>query len=241
MSDLKQTAAHRDIPDAGSSSAGIGVVGMVALVIAALYVGREVFVPVALAILLSFVLAPLIRLLQKVRVPRALAVIGVVLLAFAGITALATVMATQVTQLAGDLPRYQLTMREKVQSLRGSAAGSSALERAADVLQDLSKELDRPQADATRPINPLTPSASPTGEVKPDSSRGAPARPRSLADPQRIYHPTHSPARDDRHRDHLRDLHSAATGGSAEPPDPPCRFARPSEDHRSARRCRRDA
>jgi predicted PurR-regulated permease PerM len=140
---------------------------MVALVIAALYVGREVFVPVALAILLSFVLAPLIRLLQKVRVPRALAVIGVVLLAFAGITALATVMATQVTQLAGDLPRYQLTMREKVQSLRGSAAGSSALERAADVLQDLSKELDRPQADATRPINPLTPSASPAGEVKP--------------------------------------------------------------------------
>ena len=167
MSDLKQTAAHRDIPDAGSASAGIGVVGMVALVIAALYVGREVFVPVALAILLSFVLAPLIRLLQKVRVPRALAVIGVVLLAFAGITALATVMATQVTQLAGDLPRYQLTMREKVQSLRGSAAGSSALERAADVLQDLSKELDRPQADATRPINPLTPSASPAGEVKP--------------------------------------------------------------------------
>ena len=167
MSDLKQTAAHRDIPDAGSPSAGIGVVGMVALVIAALYVGREVFVPVALAILLSFVLAPLIRLLQKVRVPRALAVIGVVLLAFAGITALATVMATQVTQLAGDLPRYQLTMREKVQSLRGSAAGSSALERAADVLQDLSKELDRPQADATRPINPLTPSASPAGEVKP--------------------------------------------------------------------------
>ncbi len=167
MSNLKQTAADRDIPDAGSSSAGIGVVGMVALVIAALYVGREVFVPVALAILLSFVLAPLIRLLQKVRVPRALAVIGVVLLAFAGITALATVMATQVTQLAGDLPRYQLTMREKVQSLRGSAAGSSALERAADVLQDLSKELDRPQADATRPINPLTPSASPTGEVKP--------------------------------------------------------------------------
>jgi hypothetical protein len=57
MSDLKQTAAHRDIPDAGSPSAGIGVVGMVALVIAALYVGREVFVPVALAILLGRVVA----------------------------------------------------------------------------------------------------------------------------------------------------------------------------------------
>jgi predicted PurR-regulated permease PerM len=140
---------------------------MIALVIAGLFVGREVFVPVALAILLSFVLAPLIRLLQKVHVPRALAVIGVVLVAFAGITALATVMATQVTQLAGDLPRYQLTMREKVQSLRGSAAGSSALERAADVLQDLGKELDRPQADAARPANPLAPSTGSSGEVRP--------------------------------------------------------------------------
>jgi predicted PurR-regulated permease PerM len=149
------------------SAGGIGVVGMIALVIAGLFVGREVFVPVALAILLSFVLAPLIRLLQKVHVPRSLAVIGVVLVAFAGITGLATVMAAQVTQLAGDLPRYQLTMREKVQSLRGSAAGSSALERAADVLQDLGKELDRPQTDTARPANPLTPSAAPAIETKP--------------------------------------------------------------------------
>ena len=148
MSALKPKSSERDMYASEPSTGGIGVVGMIALVIAGLFVGREVFVPVALAILLSFVLAPLIRLLQKLHVPRVLAVIGVVLVAFAGITALATVMATQVTQLAGDLPRYQLTMREKVQSLRGSAAGSSALERAADVLQDLGKELDRPQTDA---------------------------------------------------------------------------------------------
>src|SRR5215212_1379847 len=167
MSVLKPKSSERDMYASEPSTGGIGVVGMIALVIAGLFVGREVFVPVALAILLSFVLAPLIRLLQKLRVPRVLAVIGVVLVAFAGITALATVMATQVTQLAGDLPRYQLTMREKVLSLRGSAAGSSALERAADVLQDLGKELDRPQTDAARPANPLTPSAAPAAETKP--------------------------------------------------------------------------
>ncbi|WP_349774731.1 AI-2E family transporter [Microvirga terrae] len=167
MSDLKPKLAERDILTPSPASAGLGVVGMIALVIAALYVGREVFVPVALAILLSFVLAPLIRLLQKAHVPRALAVVGVVLVAFAGITVLATVVATQVTQLAGDLPRYQATMREKVQSLRGSAAGSGALERAADVLQDLGKELDRPQAGTSLPANPLTPSTVPATETKP--------------------------------------------------------------------------
>jgi predicted PurR-regulated permease PerM len=58
-------------------------------------------------------------------------------------------------------------MREKVQSLRGSTAGSGALERAADVLQDLGKELDRPQNGIVRPANPLTPSAAPATETKP--------------------------------------------------------------------------
>ncbi|MBO1907768.1 AI-2E family transporter [Microvirga sp. 3-52] len=167
MSASEPKIAARDLHSPVAPSAGLGVVGMIALVIAGLYVGREVFVPVALAVLLSFVLAPLIRLLQKAHVPRSLAVIGVVLVAFAAITGLATVMATQVNQLAGDLPRYQATMREKVQSLRGSAAGSSALERAADVLQDLGKELDRPQANAAPPANPLTPGTAPAGEVKP--------------------------------------------------------------------------
>lgn len=147
---------------------GLGPLGVAALIIAALYVGREVFVPVALAILLSFVLVPLIRLLQRIRVPRAIAVVGAVLLAFLCISGLAGLMATQMTQLTGDLPRYQSTMREKISSLRGSAASSGALERAADVLQDLSKELDKPKAGAVRSTNPLSPTA-PTisGEVKP--------------------------------------------------------------------------
>jgi hypothetical protein len=55
---------------------------LVALFIAALYFGREIFVPIALAILLSFVLAPLVGLLQRARIPRAFAVVSVVVLAF---------------------------------------------------------------------------------------------------------------------------------------------------------------
>jgi hypothetical protein len=62
---------------------GIASAVIAAIIIGALYFGREVFVPIALAILLSFVLAPLVRLLQRWRVPRALSVIGVALVAFA--------------------------------------------------------------------------------------------------------------------------------------------------------------
>jgi len=140
-----------------------GVAVVTAITIGALYFGRELFVPIALAILLSFVLAPLVRALQRWRVPRGLSVGGAVLLAFISMFALGGVIAAQVTQLAGDLPRYELTMRDKIKSLRGTTATSGTLERAADVLQDLSKELNKPKDTTTT----LTQPAGPGQEVKP--------------------------------------------------------------------------
>ena len=131
------------------------------IIIATLYFGRSIFIPLALAILLSFVLAPLVALLRKVRVPSVAAVLAVVFLAFAGIFGLGGLMANQLSELAADLPTYQYTMREKIQSLRGAAGSSSTLERAASILQDLSDEIDRPQ-----PALPATP-MSPAGDEAP--------------------------------------------------------------------------
>ena len=104
-----------------------GVAVVTTIIIAALYFGRELFVPIELAVLLSFVLAPLVRVLQRWRVPRALSVVAVVLLTFLGIFALGGVIATQVAQLAGDLPRYEATMRDKIKSLRGKTATAGPL------------------------------------------------------------------------------------------------------------------
>ena len=123
---------------------------LAAIIIAMLYFGREIFVPIALAILLSFVLAPLVGILQRIRVPRGLAVVSVVVLAFALIFAMGSLLATQLTQLAGDLPRYQSTISEKIQSFRDTKAGRGTLERASDMLKDLSKELDKPKDAASR-------------------------------------------------------------------------------------------
>src|SRR5712675_2587815 len=53
------------------------------------------------------------------------------------------------TQLAGDLPRYQSTISEKIQSFRETTAGRGTLERASGMLKDLSKELEKPK-DAGR-------------------------------------------------------------------------------------------
>jgi predicted PurR-regulated permease PerM len=135
------------------------------IVVAALYFGREVLVPIALAVLMSFVLAPPVRLLQGLHVPRSLAVILVVLVAFAGVFGLGALMVSQVNQLASDLPSYQTTLRAKIQSLRGASSGTGTLERASEVLQDLGKELDKPS---------LGKPAAPIGTNGPDPNRPIP-------------------------------------------------------------------
>ena len=139
------TSARQAVKSPADSVANVAIG---AFIIAALYFGREVFVPMALAILLSFVLAPLVKGLQKLLVPRALAVFAVVLIAFATLATLTMAMVGQATQLASDLPAYQNTIRAKIAALKGSSPESGVLSRAADVLQDLGKELDRPKMDA---------------------------------------------------------------------------------------------
>jgi predicted PurR-regulated permease PerM len=122
---------------------------LAAIIIAMLYFGREIFVPIALSILLSFVLAPVVGIVQRIHVPRGPAVVSVVILAFALIFAMGSLLATQLTQLAGDLPRYQSTISEKIQYFRDTKAGRGTLERASDMLKDLSKELDKPKDAAS--------------------------------------------------------------------------------------------
>jgi len=122
------------------------------IIVSTLYFGRDIFVPIALAILLSFVLAPLVGLLQRLLVPRGLAVVSVVITAFAVIFGMGSLLATQLTQLAGDLPRYQSTISEKIQSFRETTAGRGTLERASGMLKDLSKELDKPN-DGSKPTS----------------------------------------------------------------------------------------
>jgi predicted PurR-regulated permease PerM len=124
------------------------------LVIATLYVGREVLVPLALAILLSFVLTRPLVMLRRVGMPRILSVVIVVSCAFAIIFGLGWLVSREFTQLAADLPTYRAALSEKIEHLRQNAPGSPMLKRAGDVLSDLQKELSQgtappaPKADA---------------------------------------------------------------------------------------------
>lgn len=114
-----------------------------AVVVAALYFGRDVFVPLALAILLSFVLAPLVLLLRRLHIPRVPSVIIAVLVAFIVILGIGTLIGSQLAQLAENLPQYQSTITEKIRSVRSTAAGSGIVARASSMLKDLGNEITK--------------------------------------------------------------------------------------------------
>jgi predicted PurR-regulated permease PerM len=94
-----------------------------AVIIAGLYFGREILIPIAIALLLSFVLGPLVHFLRRVRIPRLLAVGLTVMLTMGVVAALATLIGVQVADLAGDVPRYRATIERKVEGLRESPVG----------------------------------------------------------------------------------------------------------------------
>ena len=120
--------------------------------------------PIALAVLMSFLLAPPVQLLQGWRVPRGIAVIVVVVVAFAAIFSLGGLMVAEVNQLASDLPRYQSTLSEKIQSLRGATTVTGTLERASEVLQELNSDLNMPKRGASTRALPA-PAAAPSSDA----------------------------------------------------------------------------
>jgi predicted PurR-regulated permease PerM len=104
---------------------GLLTLAVSVVLIAALYLGREVFIPLVLAVLLSFVLAPVVNLLRRLRLGRILSVIVAVLLALGVIGGIGTIIGTQVAGLAGNLPQYQATVQRKVAGLQQGWLGEA--------------------------------------------------------------------------------------------------------------------
>jgi predicted PurR-regulated permease PerM len=113
------------------------IIGVV--VVAGLYFARDVLVPIALAVLLSFVLAPLVDRFIKLRLGRTTSVILAVALAFLLLSALGGVIGRQAAQLTDQLPTYQAVIAGKLETLRSSTLGAHVVQRAADALQGFEK------------------------------------------------------------------------------------------------------
>ncbi len=148
---------------------------IVAITVAVLYLAREILAPIALAGLLSFVLAPLVRLLQRWRLPRSVAVVLAVAGAVTVMLCLGAMVMVQVNQLARDLPRYQTTLGDKIHNLRDTIGTTGVFRNATGLLKNLSKEFEGP---ATPTV--LTPSAKPAGPVPVEVHQPPPGAPETL-------------------------------------------------------------
>ena len=95
------------------------VMGTVFVVVAAVYFAQDVLIPIALAILLSFLLAPLVRLLERARLPRVVAVLLSVLLAFGVVAGIGFVVYNQLTDLTTRLPGYSQNIKHKAEGVGG--------------------------------------------------------------------------------------------------------------------------
>ncbi|GAA0570354.1 AI-2E family transporter [Craurococcus roseus] len=153
-----------------------------AIVVATLYFARDMLIPIALAVLLSFVLAPLVRALGRFYVPRVAGVLLVVALGFGLILGIGAVMGRQATSLAANLPAYKATVAEKLQGLHGAGG---VLDRMTGVLHELGTAAappngpaDGPPGDAPRPDTPAGALRTAPGGVG-DPSRPVPVEIRS--------------------------------------------------------------
>jgi predicted PurR-regulated permease PerM len=146
------------------------VIIAVGVTIAALYFGQDVLIPLVLAVLLVFLLAPLCDRLER-RIHRVASVILVTVVAFGFIIGLAWTVGRQVITLSNDLPKYKTEILAKVRSFRGTGAGTSAkIEQLAD---EIKKAAVAPSTQATQPasnepprvVPPLIERNAPLGET----------------------------------------------------------------------------
>ena len=115
----------------------VTIIGVTAI----LYIGKDVLLPLAIALLLTFALAPIVASLRKTGLPKVVAVLLTVAITFLMISAFAFIVATQVSNLAQNIPTYQANVIEKVRSLRELGAGGGIIERLTGAVERVGKEL----------------------------------------------------------------------------------------------------
>ncbi len=158
------------------------LVGVV--VVACLYLAREVLIPITLAVLLSFLLAPLVNLLRRIHLGRVPSVICAVVLALGMILGLGGLIGTQVAELAGEIPAYQYTIEHKIDSLRNFTVG-----RLTNLATNLSQRIGLKTATLPTPAEQKPQNSGP----QPVPVQVQPAPPSAMSLAESILEPVASP------------------------------------------------
>ena len=122
-----------------------------AVIVTALYFGRDLLMPLALAILVGFVLDPLVSWLKRRGVPRALAVFIVMATTLALLAGTAFFIVGQLRQLGNNLPSYEQTIKRKLRNFGDMMRQPGLLDQYSRVVNKVEREFDQAQRAATPP------------------------------------------------------------------------------------------
>jgi predicted PurR-regulated permease PerM len=119
----------------------VPILGLI-LAIAILYFARELLIPLAFALLLAFLLSPIVKRLEGWRIPRAAAASLVLFVACALLATVGWLAMKQMMQVGGRLRDDTQNIRRKIVALQGR---SSSLNDAISALEDLGVQIDNPK------------------------------------------------------------------------------------------------
>jgi len=158
MADLKPHRAAAGTTEALTPKFMTAVIA--AVVVSGIYFGRPVLMPLALAVLMSFALAPLVGLLKRARLGHVAPVLISLVLALVILTSLGTFMGTQLAKLAAELPHYQTNLAGKIQSVVGSAIHNDTITRLNRTVENLAEQItggNRSDTEDAAPSDPVKP------------------------------------------------------------------------------------
>lgn len=130
-----------------------------AVVVAALYFGRDMLMPLALAALLGFVLDPMVSWFKRRGLPRAVAVVVVVTTAVALLAGAGWFVYGQLRQLANDLPAYENNINQKVRTIGKTLRQPGMFDRYSRIADRFEREIETP---AAKPATPAARAGVPT-------------------------------------------------------------------------------
>ena len=119
----------------------LGVVSAVA-VVGTLYFARVVLIPFTLAVLITFILTPVAKFLERLHFGRVFSTLIVVVLSFIAVGAVGWTVSQQFGQVMNQLPDYRSNIHTKLEALHLSK--STALNNASDTMNEISKDLAAP-------------------------------------------------------------------------------------------------
>ncbi|HXN29629.1 MAG TPA: AI-2E family transporter [Candidatus Acidoferrales bacterium] len=143
------------------------VVGVAA--IAALYFARIVLIPFALALLFTFILTPVVKILERIHLRRIPSTLLVVLLTVGACGAVGWTVAKQLSEVVNELPAYKSNIKARLGSLHWPA--NQSLDSASETITEISKDL------AASPIASHPPSSGSAAVPSPVARSASPARP----------------------------------------------------------------